>query len=84
LHAGEEGDGEKVEGVVVLVRNEEKGESSEGKATSQLISYQSTLRFFFHFFFTWVPLYNDKTATAMHFCTVYAWHEIPDFSSGIL
>jgi len=34
LHAGEGGDGEKVEGLVVHVRNEEKGESSEGKATS--------------------------------------------------
>jgi len=39
LHAGEGGDGEKVEGVVVLVRNEEKGERREGKATSQMISY---------------------------------------------
>jgi len=31
LHAGEGGDGEKVEGLVVHVRNEEKGESIEGK-----------------------------------------------------
>jgi len=43
LHAGEGGDGEKVEGVVVLVRNEEKGERREGKTTSQMICYQSTL-----------------------------------------
>jgi len=83
LHAGEGGDGEKVEGVVVLVRNEEKVERREGKATSQIISYQCTLRYF-HFFFTWVPSCNEKNATVMHLCIVYLWHEIPDFGSGIL
>jgi len=31
VHVGERGDGEKVEGEVVLVRNEEKGENREGK-----------------------------------------------------
>jgi len=31
-----------------------------------------------------VPSCNEKTATAMHLCSVYAWHEIPDFDSGIL
>jgi len=32
-----------------------------------------------------MPSCNDKELPiAMHFFTVYAWHEIPDFGSGIL
>jgi len=84
IHVDEGGDGEKVEGVVVHVKNEEKVKSIEGKTTSHLRTYQCTLCFL-HSFLTIVPSCNDKElSTAMHFCTVWAWHEIPDFGSGIV
>jgi len=84
LHAGEGGDGENVKGVLVHVRNEEKGESIEEKTTSHMRTSQCTLHFL-HSFLTTVPQCNDEELpTAMHFCTVWAWYEIPDFGSGIV
>jgi len=84
LHAGEGGDGEKVEGVVVHVRNEEKGESIEGKVTSYMRTYQCTLHFCSFILDDRAFMQDKKLPTAMHFSTVWAWHEIPDFGSGIV
>jgi len=57
---GEGGDGEKVEGLGDHLKNEEKGESSEGKSTSHMRTYESTLPFL-HLFFTRLSSMQRKT-----------------------
>jgi len=47
LYVGEGGSAEKVEGILDLLRNEEKGESNTVSATSDVRSYPSTLAFLF-------------------------------------
>jgi len=52
VHAGERRDGEKVEGEVILVRNEEKKKECGRKTTLDVSNYECNLVFFrfYHFF----------------------------------
>jgi len=61
---GEGGDGEKRKRLRDQLKNEEKGESSEWKATSHIRTYESTLPF----------LHAICTSSLPCTCNVYAWH----------